>query len=133
MAPREGVVVGHRTAAVLVVLSLARARLAVACLARVDGLRPDDVEAGQQVLRRGPQDGHADATHHTSARARDASVRVLPPEWAMVARRDGTAEALDERGEGLVDLAVERLFEEWNSFIFLNYPEGVVHTLDSKA
>ncbi len=47
MAPREGVVVGHRTAAVLVVLSLARARLAAACLARVDGLRPDDVEARQ--------------------------------------------------------------------------------------
>ena len=43
MAPREGVVVGHRTAAVLVELSLARACLAAACLARVDGLRPGDV------------------------------------------------------------------------------------------
>ena len=38
MAPREGVVEGHRTAAVLVVLRLARARLAAACLAR---RRPD--------------------------------------------------------------------------------------------
>ena len=58
------------------------------------------------VLRRGPQDGHADATHHTSARARDAGIHVLPPERAMVARNDGAAESLDERGEGLVDLAV---------------------------
>ena len=50
MAPREGVVEGHRTAAVLVVLRLARARLAAELLARVDGVRPDDVEARQQVL-----------------------------------------------------------------------------------
>ena len=106
MVPREGVVEGHRPAAVLVVLRLARARLAAALLARVDGVRPDDVEARQQVLRRGPQDGHADATHHTSVRARDAGIRVLPPERAMVACSDGAAEAPDERGEGLVDLAV---------------------------
>ena len=106
MAPREGVVEGHRTAAVLVVLRLARARLAAELLARVDGVRPDDVEARQQVLRRGPQDGHADAAHHTGARARDAGIRVLPTERAVVACSDGAAESLDERGEGLVDLAV---------------------------
>ena len=68
--------------------------------------RPDRLRQ-QQVLRRGPQDGHADAAHHTGARARDAGIRVLPTERAVVACSDGAAESLDERGEGLVDLAVD--------------------------